>query len=387
MTPINILHINHISRTWSGNVIKNIIQLLPKDEFHSHILVWYDFDNSPNTDSLYKTSKSIFYRQIRYKFWVWINFLLDFMSPWCITFKYLKSYSPYQKADIIHIHCPQWWYFDWNDLPSICNEKKVIMTIHDDWITSWNDSENLYYPYKSKSQFNKRYSVFSQCNITYVWVSRWCTNKTKKCWITVKNWIQTIYNWINTNVFTTADKVVIRNKLDIPLHKKVIISLAGSWSKTNMKWLWYTNKILALYSENHDFLFITLWNSWTKKISNTLREVWYVDQQTVAHYFQSADMFLYPTLMDSFWLIIAESIACWCPVVTFNIGWVPEVVSHKINWYVAKYKDLDDLHNGFKWILKNKSVLSIELNKVFSQQKMVAEYADLYKSLLDKKES
>jgi hypothetical protein len=109
MKKVNILHINHISRTWSGNVMRNIIHWLPDDIFNSHILVGYDFDNYENTDSVYKTNKSIFYRQIRYKFFVGLNFLFDIMTPLCITINFLRKYKYYKQADIIHIHCPQWW--------------------------------------------------------------------------------------------------------------------------------------------------------------------------------------------------------------------------------------------------------------------------------------
>jgi hypothetical protein len=38
----------------------------------------------------------------------------------------------------------------------LSKEKKVIMTIHDDWITSGNDPVNLYYPYKTKTQYQTR---------------------------------------------------------------------------------------------------------------------------------------------------------------------------------------------------------------------------------------
>lgn len=63
----------------------------------------------------------------------------------------------------------------------------------------------------------------------------------------------------------------------------------------------------------------------------------------VAKYLSAADVFLYPTLMDSFGLIIAESLACGCPAVIFQTGGTAEIVTHKENGYVAKHKDYDDL--------------------------------------------
>lgn len=382
MKKINILHINHISRTWSGNVMRNIVQWLSDNIFNSHILVGYDFDNYENTDSIYKTNKSIFYRQIRYKFFVGLNFLFDIMTPACITISFLRKYKHYKQADIIHIHCPQWGYFNWYDLPKISKEKKIILTIHDDRITSGNDPLNLYYPYKRKRQFNIRNNILKKCTIDYIWVSNRCTDKVIQSWIIADNTIKTIYNGINTNIFNKMNKKDIRTQLNLPQDKIIIISLAWSWSKSNMKWLWYAKQIIKAYNDNKNFLFITLGNHKDTKVSDTLWEVWYIDQYIVAQYFNAADIFLYPTLMDSFGLIIAESIACWCPVVTFNIWWVPEIVEHKKNWYVAEYKNHNDLLNGFKWVIDNRDDLEIALDKKFAQVNMVKQYSDLYESLV-----
>lgn len=382
MKKINILHINHISRTWSGNVMRNIVQWLPDNIFNSHILVGYDFDNYENTDSIYKTNKSIFYRQIRYKFFVGLNFLFDIMTPACITISFLRKYKYYKQADIIHIHCPQWGYFNWYDLQKISKGKKIILTIHDDRITSGNDPVNLYYPYKRKRQFNIRNNIFKKCTIDYIWVSNRCTDKVIQSWIIAYNTIKTIYNGINTNIFNKMNKKDIRTQLNLPQDKIIIISLAWSWSKSNIKWLWYARQIIKAYNDNKDFLFITLGNHKTIKVSDILWEVWYIDQHIVAQYFNAADIFLYPTLMDSFGLIVAESIACWCPIVTFNIWWVPEIVQHKKNWYIAEYKDYDDLLNGFKWVIDNRNNLELVLEKKFTQENMVKQYAELYQSLV-----
>jgi hypothetical protein len=65
-------------------------------------------------------------------------------------------------------------------LPQISKEKKVIMTIHDDWITSGNDPVNLYYPYKTKAQYETRRKILEKCSIVYIGVSDRCTDKAKK---------------------------------------------------------------------------------------------------------------------------------------------------------------------------------------------------------------
>jgi len=382
MQPLTILHCNHISRTWSWNVMRHIMQETETHNIISYAFVWYDFDNIQNLDSIFITSTSYFYKQYWYKFWVGINFVFDIMTPWCMTYHKLKQYKHYQEADIIHIHCPQWWYFDWHDLPLIAQEKKIVLTIHDDRLMSGNDPHNLYFPYKRHAQFEKRKKILDQCDISYCGVSERCTQKAIQSWIVSKNTIQTIYNGIDTTVFCPQEKRETRQKLWLPIDKKIILSLAWSWWKTSMKWLWYAMKIQNLYVNNPDYLFITLGNAQIKKISDWLWEIWYVDQKTVAQYFSAADCFLYPTLMDSFGLVVAESIACGCPIVTFAVWWVPEIVKHKQDGYVAQYKDFDDLLTWFKRVLEQWNNLTPSLDKKFAQETMIEQYVNLYRSLV-----
>jgi glycosyltransferase involved in cell wall biosynthesis len=52
-------------------------------------------------------------------------------------------------------------------------------------------------------------------------------------------------------------------------------------------------------------------------------------------YFSAADIFLYPTRADSFGLVIAESLACGCPVITFDVGATSELVQDGKSGYIV----------------------------------------------------
>jgi len=363
--------------TWTNQLIKTISEWL-WEWYKVYNLVWYCFWENNKTTSIYKTNKTKLYWNFRYKLAVWLNFLFDWLTPWHIDMKYLHNFKPYQEADIVHLHSIQWWFFDWHILPKISKEKKVVMTCHDDWIVSWNDENNLFFHYKTNFAYKTRKKILKNSDISYVWVSNRMSSKLKNDWIIWKNSVQTIYNWINTNIFNKKDKKICRNKLWLPLDKKIIISIAWAWKKSKMKWIKYVERLCDDLSYKDDLLFISIWNNEYKKVSDKFIEIWFLSPEEMSKYFSAADLFLYPTLADSFWLVVAESLACWCPIVTFETWWVPEIVQN--NWYIAKYKDYEDLKKWFILIL-NKN-LKVSLKDCFSQSCMINSYRKLYDSLL-----
>jgi len=373
-------------RTWAWQVVDTIKEGSLNLDFSHSLLVWYDFwKNENDVTSLYKTKKTRLYKNLRYKWAVGLNFLFDRITPWAINIKYLYDFPKYKEADIVHLHSIQWWYFDRKDLETISKEKNVIMTLHDDRIISGNDYKNIFFKYKTKRSYIKRKKILENCNITYIWVSNRITNKLKKDSIVKDNTVKTIYNWINTNIFNKNSKEKCRIDLWLPSDKIIMISIAWSGNKSKSKWLEYVQKIIKKYNKNQKYLFITIWNHSTKKISNNFWELWWVDHEKMAKYFNAADVFLYPTLADNCPLTVLESIACWLPVLSFNTWGIEEIIKHKKNWYISPYKDYDSLIKWFERILENKDKLDVSLDSKFTQEAMVDQYIDLYKTLVQNK--
>lgn len=287
--------------------------------FEYHTIVGYNFGEDGKTVGIYKTGDSWLYRNLRYKLAVGLNFLFDWMTPGHMDLRYLQSLPYYADIDIIHLHSIQGGYFDWNILPELSRTKKIIMTVHDDWLVSGNDENNLF-PYKTHKSYLKRKEIFTRSNIEYVGVSNWATTKIKNNEIIGNNTARTIYNGIDIGVFQKKDKAVIRKKLGLPKDKKIVISIAGSGNKSNLKGLSFVQDMAKEYESSKELLFITVGNHKENKVSENFWELGWIASDMMADYFSAADVFLYPTLADSFGLVVAESLACGCPVLTFNTG-------------------------------------------------------------------
>ena len=72
--------------------------------------------------------------------------------------------------------------------------------------------------------------------------------------------------------------------------------------------------------------------------------------ETLRLLYSCADVFVAPTIMDSFGKTLAESMACGTPVVCFNATGPKYIVSHKIDGYKAKPYDSELLKIGIEWI-------------------------------------
>ena len=201
-----------------------------------------------------------------------------------------------------------------------------------------------------------------------------------------------IYNGIDTDIFSPKNKDESREKLGLPKDKKIVLFISNNGVKTDFKGGGHFLKISKELLNDKSALFLCLGGNENESIDNIDFVKKTADENTLALYFSAADILLYPSLADNFPLVILEAMSCGLPIVTFGTGGIKEVVTNKVNGYVAKYNVTEDLLVGVNYILnlntKDLEKISTESrDKIinhFSLNKMVNEYIELYKSLLKK---
>tara|TARA_B110001450_G_scaffold219315_1_gene214207 strand:+ start:144 stop:1280 length:1137 start_codon:yes stop_codon:yes gene_type:complete len=105
-----------------------------------------------------------------------------------------------------------------------------------------------------------------------------------------------------------------------------------------------------------------------------------------------SDIFLLPSQTESFGLAALEAMAARTPVISTNTGGLPEVNIHGKTGYLSNLGDVNDMANNAISILKDLETLeifkqnAIEHTKRFSLDNILPIYEDIYKSCYNKQD-
>lgn len=376
-------------------------------------IVGYKFSNSPDVHQLRQPLITNFLEKyLPYNFTGLYRHLVSGIFGSDIdrgAYQEILSNPWYKEADIVHLHNLHGSYFNLNVLPIISSEKKVIWTLHDMWAITGNcvysdrrqvwvkgessDRRIMEYPpmfwNNSKRLWEKKKSLYkSSPNLEIVTPSMWLQEKVKESILGDKK-IHLIYNGIDTMIFQPKEKISIRKKLGLPIHKKIITFIAQGGSRDPRKGWVFIQELANRYINNHDILFLCIGGNSIVTVDNIRYLPNIKDKKILSEYYASSDIFLFTSLAENCPLVVLEAMATGVPIVSFAVGGVPELVTHKINGYIAKYKDQQDLEKGLSWILnKNDQELTIikeknvkKVKEKYSLKVMTDQYAQLIEKL------
>jgi glycosyltransferase involved in cell wall biosynthesis len=114
------------------------------------------------------------------------------------------------------------------------------------------------------------------------------------------------------------------------------------------------------------------------------------NDQLLAQYYAAANIFLYPTLADSFGCVAIETMACGTPAIAFATGGVPEVIEHNKTGWLVKTGDVQGLVDGLHYVVNNPKLLeawrTAGLQKVkarYTKELFLAAHLKIYQQVLN----
>jgi glycosyltransferase involved in cell wall biosynthesis len=314
--------------------------------------------------------------------------------------------------DIIHLH---WVCNGFLQIESLAKlQKPIVWTLHDMWAftggchyTQECDRYTQSCGYcpqlgsiKPKDLsfqiWQRKSNAWCNLNLTVVACSRWLAECALSSSLFRNVRVEVISNGLNTQIYKPMQKQMVRNALNLPNDKYLVLFGAGSTSEDPRKGFHYL--LSALQQLNL--------NQW----SNQLEVVIFGESRTAhnlpipfkTHYlgclsddvslalaYSSADLFVAPSVQDNLPNTVLEAMACGVPCLAFDIGGMPDMIDHQHNGFLARPFDTANLAKGIEWVLEDLTRHQILSNNAYQKSRLkfclkqqVNQFLILYESIL-----
>ena len=220
--------------------------------------------------------------------------------------------------------------------------------------------------------------------LAVVGVSDWITNEAKKAPVfkNAKEFVR-IYNWIDLESFRQRKDSGLRERLHLE-NKKIILCVASGWNKE--KGLDTVYHLSEKLTDDQILLIVgdvkeeRNWNASVIRIPPTN------SAEELAEYYSVADVFIQPSLEETFGKVSAEALACGTPVVCFPTTANPELVGEGCG-IVCPTESVEDYLACVLTVLRNGKETYSEncvafARKNFDKNSNLLQYVQLFENLL-----
>ena len=328
------------------------------------------------------------------------NFSYSLFGSFGIT-KMINDFDP----DIVNLHWVAGNMLSVNDIRKI--KAPIVWTIHDHWpfsngyhVPSYHliDGSNDPNDVKKTLWFKyKKWVLNFKNDLTVVSPSKWIGNIAKSSEIFQSNDHYHIPNLPKKNYLNfkyledkNISKRILKEKniVNLPMDKKVVSFGAMNPISDKNKGFDLLCKAWMRVDSKHSCLHIFGINNDDEAIhcKNIIPDacISFVRSSISSATYGASDLVVVPSYQENLSNSIYEALSCGRPVVAFDIGGNGELIDHKINGYLVKPYDEEDLANGIAWVLNHANPKELEENaknkvlKKFSHESLLEHYLDLF---------
>ena len=194
--------------------------------------------------------------------------------------------------------------------------------------------------------------------------------------------ITRIHNWIDTQQFSPVDGSAVRQKLKLE-GKRVMLAVAAAWEPR--KGMDTLREISGKLQEDERLVIIGKISEGVSLPENAICIPRTDSKEELVQYYSMADVFLQPSIEETFGKVTAEALACGTPVVCFNSTANPELVGENCG-AVVPVGDAEGMLREAREITKNgKEAYSASCRALvedrFNTEKIFDQYLQLFVKL------
>ena len=331
----------------------------------------------------------------------------------------ITSLREFKEADLIHLSWINQGMLSLADIKRIVRSgKPVVWTMHDLWTATGichyarqcpsfrtgchncrllprgGGKEDL-----SRKVWNCKKALYHNANIHFITCSRWLEGQARQSALMKGQRITAIPNPIDTRLFAPTDKAEARLKNQLPTDRRIILFVAHRVDDDRKGANYFVEAVNRLADANPHFAnntCVAAIGRNSESIASLLHVPTYAvgfvtDERQMASVYAAADVFVLPSLEDNLPNTIMESLACGVPCVGFKVGGIPEMIDHRVNGYVANFKDVADLAAGMEWVLDEADARALsaaarrKVEMTYSQSAVASQYIEVYNEMIAQK--
>lgn len=312
------------------------------------------------------------------------------------------------KPDIFHLHNLHNNYINYPLLFKYIQKNQIntVITLHDCWFFTgkcchfvydgcekWKTTcgkcprlkkeiPSYFFDRSSRDLALKKKLIGTNPYVHIVGCSNWITDLCKQS-VLSKRVVGTIYNGIDTKLYYPR-KTDLRMELGLQ-GKYVMLGMAGKWlSEENVET--YSAFMDSLYFDE----VLLLVGCTPAQIADLPRGVVGVpfirDKDTLAAYYSVADVFINVTKADTLPTVNMEALACGTPVITYDSGGCPEIISDDVGAVVpyGDYEELIKCKNRVRRFGKERYTVACiqRVEKCFAKETNFLKYIELYQTIV-----
>jgi glycosyltransferase involved in cell wall biosynthesis len=324
--------------------------------------------------------------------------------------KRVESTTP----DIVHLHWINAGFMRLETLSAI--RQPMVWTLHDMWAFTGGchyagdcrgfENQCGACPVLGSTQKNdlsrqvwtRKTRAWKHLDLTLVTPSRWMADEARASALFRDRRIEVIANGLDLDRFRPVDRAVAREILGLPQDARLVLFGAMDSTSDKRKGFHLLEPALQKLGNRPQTCRteLVIFGASEPRVSPDLpMKAHYLgtlaDDISLALAYSCADVFVAPSLQDNLPNTVAEALACGVPVVSFDVGGLPDMIDHKKNGYLARPFEADDLAHGIDWVLANENrqadlarAARAKAEEEYGIERCVQQYVDLYTDVTSK---
>ena len=205
--------------------------------------------------------------------------------------------------------------------------------------------------------------------------------------------IETIYNFVDEDVFHPMDGSKLKREFGIREDERVLIHVSNFRKIKNIPNI--IDAFMKVREAMPAKLLLVGDGPEKHRIMDKVKAMPYKSdvlflgkQENIAELFSISDLKLLLSEKESFGLVLLEAMACGVPGIGTNIGGIPEVIDHGMNGYIVELGDVDAVaHYAIELLSNEEKLAEFRINALesvqtkFNSETIIKQYEKIYEKL------